>query len=97
LPRPPDAVGAFVDTPEEKFASSCPSTLMVIMNPFSGNGRAVRVLNVCEPVWREAGIMVTVCNTTHARHAVEIGQTSDFSAYKCVAVIGGDGMFGSIA
>ncbi len=96
LPRAPDAVGAFVDTPEEKFQSACPATLMVLMNPFSGNGRASRVFNVCKPVWTDAGIVVTVCNTTHARHALEIGQTTDFSAYKGVAVIGGDGTCESI-
>eukprot|EP00455_Lapot_gusevi_P045341 TRINITY_DN5783_c0_g1_i3.p1 TRINITY_DN5783_c0_g1~~TRINITY_DN5783_c0_g1_i3.p1 ORF type:complete len:374 (-),score=81.18 TRINITY_DN5783_c0_g1_i3:46-1167(-) len=95
-PDPPLPLSAFVDTPEEKFPRLVPRRAILIMNPFSGNGRAQFAWDTVKPIFLTAGMEVVVHPTEYARHATELAKTLNFNGVDVLLVIGGDGTFNEV-
>ena len=96
LPMPPLPVSAFVETPEEKYEAVQVKEVLIILNPFGGNGRAGRVLEEISAAWLKKGLTIDVQPTTHSGHATEIAQERDLARYQALVVIGGDGTFNEV-
>lgn len=65
--------------------------LKVIVNPNAGVKKGASNLTKCQNVWEQAGVEVTVLNTTHAGHAREIGRDENLADCDALVAIGGDG------
>jgi YegS/Rv2252/BmrU family lipid kinase len=65
--------------------------LFLILNPHSGKGRSLKVLETVKPLFEEAGIELTVNRTNHFEHAKQLAATFDISVYDGLCAIGGDG------
>ena len=81
--------------PEEHGADAGPKRrrLLVIINPRSGQGHAVRVWEAHRPVLEAASITIAdVVLTTHASHAREVAAELDLRLYDGVLIVSGDGV-----
>jgi diacylglycerol kinase family enzyme len=66
--------------------------LCVVVNPHGGRGRALPIFqDRVEPLLQFAGIQYDLMVTTHAGHAVEIGQRYSPSVFDGVVFVSGDG------
>jgi len=65
--------------------------LKVIVNPNAGVKKGASNLEKCKNIWEQAGVEVTVLNTTHSGHAREFGRDEDMSGCDALVAIGGDG------
>ena len=63
----------------------------VVVNPNAGVKKGQSNLDICKRIWAKYGIEVVVVNTTHSRHALEIGSTEDLTGVDAMCIIGGDG------
>nr|KAE8927889.1 hypothetical protein PF009_g21954 [Phytophthora fragariae] len=73
-----------VSRPKRKF--------LVMVNPVSGQGRAVQIYeNKVAPVFRFANVETEVKILDHANHAMEIAMEIPLGVYDCVVAVGGDG------
>jgi diacylglycerol kinase family enzyme len=70
-----------------------PTSVLVIYNPFSGNGRAQASLDAIRAPLERANIRIEVAPTQFPRHAFEMARDRDFSAFDCLMICGGDGTF----
>ena len=95
----PTAAATTTTTGEEKNSDntllsntdSAVKKLKVIVNPNAGVKAGSSNLTKCQKIWEDAGIEVTVINTTHAGHAREIGRDEDLKDCDALVAIGGDG------
>ncbi|XP_059155290.1 uncharacterized protein LOC131940601 [Physella acuta] len=74
---------------------SCrPKKLFVLVNPIGGAGKGRQIFqkNVA-PLFDLAGIETTVVVTEKSKHALEIGESQDFSQFDGLVVVGGDGLY----
>ncbi|KAH9525196.1 hypothetical protein Btru_000603 [Bulinus truncatus] len=75
-------------------ASQRPKKLFVVINPIGGEGKGQQIYNESvEPLLRLAGIETFVVMTERSKQALEIGESTDFSRYDGIVVIGGDGLY----
>lgn len=65
--------------------------IIVILNPFGGNGRGKRAWQVCEPIFAQHNIQTTLFETKFAKHATQIAREAPLDAYQAIVIIGGDG------
>ncbi|XP_024515663.1 sphingoid long-chain bases kinase 1 isoform X1 [Selaginella moellendorffii] len=72
-------------------------TVLVILNPRSGRGRARKVFSKAEPVLKLAGFRLTIVETTDARHAQTLASTVDLSTCPDgIICVGGDGIVNEV-
>ncbi|KAK0055002.1 ceramide kinase-like isoform X2 [Biomphalaria pfeifferi] len=75
-------------------ASGRPKKLFVVINPFGGAGKGLQIYHEeAEPLFKVAGIETTVIVTERSKHATQIGESTDFSHYDGIVVVGGDGLY----
>jgi len=72
--------------------------ILVILNPRSGHGRSSKVFhNKVEPIFKLAGLMMEVVNTSYAGHAKNLAATVDFSTCPDgIVCVGGDGIVNEV-
>ncbi|XP_059155284.1 ceramide kinase 1-like [Physella acuta] len=71
-----------------------PHKLFVLINPIGGAGRARQIYHKSvAPIFELAQIATTVVATERSKHALEIGETHDFSSYDGIVIVGGDGLY----
>lgn len=71
-----------------------PKKVIVIVNPIGGSGKATQAYQrKISPIFQLAQIEADVIYTERSKHAIEIGETHDFSPYDGVIVVGGDGLY----
>lgn len=63
----------------------------LIYNPFSGNKKAIGILNKIKPIFEEANLELDIIETEYAGHARKLANTLPFEGYDGLCVIGGDG------
>jgi len=63
----------------------------IVVNPFGGNGRGGRNLNVVKRILEEAKIECVVLATERAGHATEMVRDKPMDGIDAIVVIGGDG------
>ncbi|KAJ3680117.1 hypothetical protein LUZ60_016395 [Juncus effusus] len=75
-----------------------PPRILVILNPRSGHGRSSKVYhNKVEPIFKLAGFMIEVVNTSYAGHAKSLASTVDFSTCPDgIVCVGGDGIVNEV-
>lgn len=75
-----------------KLVDQRPRKFLVLVNPVSGSGRALRTYNDnVAPVLRYANVETEVKVMGHANHAMEIVAEIPLGVYDCVVAVGGDG------
>ena len=68
-------------------------SLMVIINPFSGKGKAKKLyLEKCHPILKETGWNIDITYTEYPQHATDIARTLDLDKYDTVVCASGDGI-----
>lgn len=65
--------------------------MLLLYNPFSGNGRGNTNSLKLKELLEAKGIEVEMKKSERAQHFMELGKTMDFSGYDVIAVCGGDG------
>jgi len=65
--------------------------VILIMNPFSGNGLANQSSKALKGLMEAASVDVVLMQSTHAGQITEIAQERDFSEFSVIIVCGGDG------
>ncbi|CEP00658.1 unnamed protein product (mitochondrion) [Plasmodiophora brassicae] len=70
--------------------------IVVILNPFSGNGRGNRAWSKVQPVFEAANIHITLRTTESQKHAVTIARELGADAGDALVVIGGDGTLSEV-
>lgn len=71
-----------------------PKKAFVIINPIGGSKTALKTYHKkVAPVFELARIHTTVKVTERLKHAVELAENLDLSAYDAVVVVGGDGFY----
>ncbi|NNJ72673.1 MAG: acylglycerol kinase family protein, partial [Enterobacterales bacterium] len=65
--------------------------VLLIYNPFAGNGRAKSLLDPVLDYCKAAGLNVTLRKTEYSGHAVELTAKADLSHYDALLASGGDG------
>ncbi|GFN96636.1 ceramide kinase [Plakobranchus ocellatus] len=71
-----------------------PRKLFVLINPIGGNRKGVQIYErKIGPIFKLAGIETTVVTSERARHALEIGETQDFTGYDGIICVSGDGLY----
>ncbi|XP_059155299.1 ceramide kinase-like [Physella acuta] len=71
-----------------------PHKLFVLINPIGGAGRARQIYHKSvAPIFELAQIATKVKETDKSKHALEIGETQDFSSFDGVVLVGGDGLY----
>ena len=70
--------------------------MILIVNPFSGNGKAASSLVIIKNRLKQKGIEFEVKQTVRAKHALEIARDLDFSNYDLLMVCGGDGTLNEV-
>ncbi|CAL1539942.1 unnamed protein product [Lymnaea stagnalis] len=71
-----------------------PHKLFVLINPIGGAGKGRQIyLKSVAPLLALAEIQTTVLTTEKSKHALEIGETHDFSLYDGIVIVGGDGLY----
>lgn len=93
LDNPPAPVPCFIDDGLSETAAKVHNKMLVILNPFSGNGKGRRSWEITRPIFEKAGVEFDLCETNHARHATEIARQADLKQYDHVVAVGGDGTF----
>ena len=73
-----------------------PAPICLIVNPFAGGGRAVRVAPIAERALRERGLTVRRQDTRDLLHARELAAAAA-SAGETVVAVSGDGLIGALA
>jgi len=91
--NPPAPVACFTSGGLSETAAKVHNKMLVILNPFSGNGMGRKSWETVRPIFEEAGIECDLRETKHARHATEIARQADLKQYDNVVAIGGDGTF----
>ena len=66
-------------------------TLLVMLNPLAGKGKALRALDVILPIFEGAGIRAEVFRTQAAGDVRRMAQQRDLRSFDAVCVLGGDG------
>jgi diacylglycerol kinase (ATP) len=87
--------------PHPSFTSSAPprhlslSRVHLVVNPFSGKKKGLKILERVTPVFTANRIEVVVHRTTHAGHAAELGASIEVRDRdrEAIVSIGGDGTF----
>ncbi|KAL3677363.1 hypothetical protein R1sor_027311 [Riccia sorocarpa] len=70
-----------------------PKRLFVLVNPFGGKNKALNVYHkTVEPLFKKAGIDVTIRETQFHRHAKELAKSLVLSEYDGVVCVSGDGV-----
>ncbi len=67
------------------------TSVVIIYNPFSGNGRAGREYGKLVKLLQDAKIQVTERKTERAGHATELAEKEAMDGHHAFVVIGGDG------
>ncbi|KAK6459496.1 sphingosine kinase [Scheffersomyces xylosifermentans] len=68
-------------------------TVLVVINPHGGQGKAVKIYNSeVKPILRAAKAKITYQETNYHEHAVEIARDLDISKYDIIACCSGDGI-----
>ncbi len=65
--------------------------MIFIVNPKSGKGQAVEIMQRISPIFRVCGVDLVVHVTTRCGHAKDIMNDADISMYNGVICVGGDG------
>ncbi|KAK0049380.1 ceramide kinase-like isoform X2 [Biomphalaria pfeifferi] len=74
--------------------SGRPKKLFVVINPIGGAGKGLQIYHEeAEPLFKLAGIDATIFVTERSKHALQIGENTDFSQYDGIVVVGGDGLY----
>ncbi|CAL5222228.1 g4561 [Coccomyxa viridis] len=86
------------DITEAVSAISCrPKTLLVIVNPWGGNGRANKAWSRhAFPIFTQAGVRCVLVETRHPAHAKELVAAlpvHELELYDGILAVGGDGLF----
>ncbi|XP_005099240.1 sphingosine kinase 1 [Aplysia californica] len=77
--------------------SGRPKNLFVIINPIGGNGKGSQMYHKSvAPMFKLAGCQTTVVETEKSKHALEIGETRDFTGFDGIISVGGDGLYQEI-
>ena len=63
----------------------------VIVNPHSGLQRSGSVLDLCNRIWKDAGVEAEVVLTERAGHACELARTLPTAGFDGLVIVGGDG------
>ncbi|XP_066271124.1 sphingosine kinase 2-like [Branchiostoma lanceolatum] len=87
--------GQTVTAETELTPSLLPSqpTLLVLLNPFSGQGKAKQYFDdQVMPMMAEADVSITLVTTEHSGHAFDVVQTADLSSWGGIVVVSGDGL-----
>ncbi|MBI3662651.1 MAG: hypothetical protein HY234_06335 [Acidobacteria bacterium] len=66
---------------------------LVLVNPVSGSGRALRAQPIVEGYLRKQGFPADFCVTTSAEDMRQRAAAAAPDGYRCVAALGGDGAF----
>ncbi|GAB1610324.1 hypothetical protein Ahia01_001318500, partial [Argonauta hians] len=70
-----------------------PRSLLVIVNPHSGSGKALRIFTQqVAPMFGEADIKYRKVVTVRAGHAYDLVQTVDLSKWYGIVIVAGDGL-----
>ncbi|KAL2652375.1 hypothetical protein R1flu_020503 [Riccia fluitans] len=90
----PDAHQVWCNALQRFYANAGrPKRLLVLVNPFGGKNKAVSVYHkTVEPLFKKAGIDVTVRETQFHRHAKELAKSIVLSEYDGVVCVSGDGV-----
>lgn len=64
----------------------------VILNPFSGRRKALKIFKKVQQIFYEAEIGYKLVQTTHAGHAEKLASSEDFSNFDTIVTISGDGL-----
>ncbi|CAL1539940.1 unnamed protein product [Lymnaea stagnalis] len=71
-----------------------PKKLFVLINPIGGAGRGRHIYQkAAESLFKLASVETHVVVTEKSKHALEIGETHDFSHYDGIVIVGGDGLY----
>ena len=73
-------------------ATSAQKPWLVLINPFGGGGKAVRVWTALQKLLAPLDLQFEVTRTTHAGHAQELGENLTIGAYRGVVSVSGDGL-----
>ena len=63
----------------------------LIVNPYSGGGRGLKIQEKVQPVFESSGAELVIINTTHSGHAKELAESLDFNGFDGICPIGVDG------
>ncbi|XP_019629056.1 PREDICTED: sphingosine kinase 2-like [Branchiostoma belcheri] len=68
-------------------------TLLVLLNPFGGQGKAKQYFDdQVLPMMGEADVSISVVTTEYSGHAFDVVQTTDLSSWGGIVVVSGDGL-----
>ncbi|KAK3794646.1 hypothetical protein RRG08_003791 [Elysia crispata] len=71
-----------------------PKKLFVLINPIGGNRKGVEIYEKkIAPIFALANCETTVKISERAKHALEIGETQDFTGYDGIICVSGDGLY----
>ena len=70
--------------------------MLVLINPYGGAGKALKVWGRLERLLAPCEIEFDVTTTTHAGHAREIGATLAPELYEAIVTVSGDGLFNEL-
>ncbi|RUS84240.1 hypothetical protein EGW08_007992 [Elysia chlorotica] len=71
-----------------------PKKLFVLINPIGGNRKGVQFYEKkIAPIFALANCETTVKTSERAKHALEIGETQDFTGYDGIICVSGDGLY----
>ncbi|KAH9499810.1 hypothetical protein Btru_077868 [Bulinus truncatus] len=77
--------------------SGRPKKLFVVINPIGGAGKGLQIYKeTIEPLFKLAEIDTSVVVTERSKHALQIGESTDFSQYNGIVIVGGDGLYQEI-
>lgn len=65
--------------------------LLIIVNPHAGSGRAAKLLSSIQGYLQQLEVSVSLKQTAHMGHAVELAANADLSEYDGLVASGGDG------
>ena len=63
----------------------------LIVNPYGGGGKGLKIQKKVQPVFESVGAELTIINTTHSGHAKELAESLDLNGFDGICPIGGDG------
>ncbi|XP_055887309.1 ceramide kinase-like protein [Biomphalaria glabrata] len=77
--------------------SGRPKRLFVVINPIGGAGKGLHVYyDTVEPLFKLASIETSVIVTERSKHALNIAESTDFSHFDGIVIVGGDGLYQEI-
>ena len=71
--------------------ASKPSKIFMLVNPYSGKKKGMKVAATAKPLLEASGIEVETHISEHSGHLVDIASTLDVQSDQAIAVVGGDG------